>query len=243
MLLDGTRKNLLIELINKGLSINVINKETGMAKSTIYYHYKKIRGRKYVVPKFEVKGSENEGEIAGLFAADGGCCIKDDYRTTFFLGSDEEEYAHAFADLLEEYFHKKPYWYNRKKSNVIYLTYHSKSICSFFRQYLDWKCPKTHSITLKTQNRSADFIKGFLRGYLDGDGYTSASGVIYVSVSQQMMSQIFELLEKLGFSPKMTVYHGKYKPCYYVKISKDKAAGFLELIRPRNKKRSGAARI
>ena len=36
------KKQKIIELIKKGVSINKISKQTGLGKSTIYYYYKKI---------------------------------------------------------------------------------------------------------------------------------------------------------------------------------------------------------
>ena len=52
----------MINKIKEGISINNISKELGLAKSTIYHHYKKIKGKKYVVPNFVSKLDREEGE-------------------------------------------------------------------------------------------------------------------------------------------------------------------------------------
>lgn len=232
-------------LIQDGLSLNKISKKTGIAKSTIYEHYKKLRGRKYVQPSFVISNSEEEGEIVGAFAADGGPCVKDNYRIAYFFGTDEEDYARDFASLLESYFHKKPFFYKTNKHHVIRLGYLSKKIYSFMEKYLYWNPPKTYSIMLKQTDFPLHFLKGFLRGYLDCDGYVGPYGAQYVGVSQTMMKQIHEILTKLGFHANISVYKSKnenYAPCYYVKLNKTETLRLLEFVNPRNNKRKWGCR-
>ena len=64
-------KQELINQIKKNNSINKISKELFLAKSTIYYYYRKIKGRKYKKLGIVTKYSKKEGEIVGIFAGDG----------------------------------------------------------------------------------------------------------------------------------------------------------------------------
>jgi len=230
----------VLDHIKSGLSLNAISRKTGFAKSTLYYHYKKLLGCKYVRPFFVISASETEGEIIGAFAADGGSCIKDNYRVAYFFGADEEGYARDFGELLEAYFHKKPFFYLTKKHNIIRTGHRSKSIYYFLRTYLDWNPPKTYSVKLKRLNLSADFLKGFLRGYLDCDGYVGPYGAQFVGVSKNMMYQINEILQKLGFTANISAYKNKnknYAVCYFVRLRKAETIKLIEFIKPRNNKR------
>lgn len=247
--LSERTKEKIKEMILKDISINKISKELGLWKSTIYYYYKKIKGRKIKVPHFEVKGSENEGEIIGAFAADGSCCPQSQYQVGYFFGQDEEDYAERFTNLLTTYFNKSPYKYKKVKGNVIILRYKSKIIYNFIKKYLMWENPKTYSVRLRSLNHKKRFIKGFLRGYFDCDGYTEKrySRIEIMSVSKEMIDQITHFLELFGFNPKLKSYHNKKlnkKRLYTMRLNKPDAIRFLEVIKPRNPKRLiGTARI
>lgn len=232
----------MIEYIKEEKSLNRISRELKLNKSTIYYHYKKIRGKKTIKPSFIIKESEIEGEIVGLFAADGGACPQSQYQVSYYLGYDEEEYAKKFSEKLEEFFNKKVYFYKSKKRSEIILRYSSKDIYYFIKYYLEWKNPKTYSIRLKTINHNINFLRGFLRGYLDGDGYTGRNGrlVYYAGVSKRMLKQMSTILTTLGYSPRLTVYKNKNKKrrdLYFLRLKPDEAISFLKFIDPRNPKR------
>ena len=50
VLLAPELRNYVATEIKNGTSINKISKNTGYGKSTIYYYYKKINGKKYKEP-------------------------------------------------------------------------------------------------------------------------------------------------------------------------------------------------
>jgi hypothetical protein len=54
-----------------GLSLKKISIKYGCAKSTLYYHYKKLKGKRYQQPNVAPMFSEIDGEIVGIFAGDG----------------------------------------------------------------------------------------------------------------------------------------------------------------------------
>lgn len=248
--LSEQTKQELVNLINKEISINNISKKLGLCKSTIYYYYKKVKGRKIISPKFEIIDSEAEGEIIGAFAADGCSCPQSQYQVTYIFGIDEDNYANDFIKLLYSYFNKPPYKYKRKQNNTIILRYKSKLIYRFIQQHLVWENPKTYSIKLKSTNHSKEFIKGYLRGYFDCDGYTEKkySRIEIMSVSKNSIDQIIYFLRLFEYNPKLKSYHNKKlnkKRLYTVRLNKQDAIKFLDFIQPRNPKRrlDGAARI
>ena len=61
----------IIKRINENVSINNISKELNLAKSTIYYHYKKIKGKKPKEIEFNFRSEKEIGEFLGIFSGDG----------------------------------------------------------------------------------------------------------------------------------------------------------------------------
>ena len=229
--------------IKLGKSINQISREMGLANSTIYYYYKKIRGRKFIVPKFKIQESEIEGEIIGAFAADGSACPQSQYQITFCYGSDEEEYVKNFKSLLTNYFNKVPYFYNYSSQSTLRLRYKSKPIYEFFKFYLKWNNPKTYSVQLRTLNHPKGFLIGFLRGFFDGDGYneTKFNRIELMSVCFPLIGQLAQILTKLGFQFKVKSQKkpGNRKTLHTIRISRNEAKRFKEFVAPRNPKRVG----
>ena len=64
-------KKKMLRMIKTKESLNKIARATGLKKTTIYYYSRKLNGRTYFEPEFELAYSEVEGEIAGIFAGDG----------------------------------------------------------------------------------------------------------------------------------------------------------------------------
>ena len=245
MVLPVEIKNNMHELIREGMSINCISKTLGLWKSTIYYHYKSIKGRKILKPKFTIAGGEVEGEIIGAFASDGSACPQADYHISFYFGKDEIEYAQDFAGILHYYFNKRPYFYQKPEKSVIVVSYRSKDIYhKFIKHYLEWREgeKKTYSVKLRELPLSKQFLVGFLRGCLDCDGYAKGRVVQFGGVSKAMLLQIKKIVEDLQFNLRFYTTKDKRPNCadmHYVKIAGDDTKRFLELIKPRNKKRMG----
>jgi len=108
------------------------------------------------------------------------------------------------------------------------------------KTYLDWTPPKTYSVRLRTTKLPLPFLIGFLRGYLDCDGYVGRYAAQFVGVSKIMMEQINDILSKMGFAAKIRKYINKnprYAPCYYVGLNKNETIRLLPFLNPRNKKR------
>lgn len=241
---SNQKQELLINLINNGKTFNEAVRKLNLSKSTLYYHYKKIYGKKIINPDFNISGSEVEGEIIGIFAADGGCCVckNGNYQISFFIGGSEQEYCKRLSNLMENYFHKKPYIYKPRNKNVLILRYRSKRIYQFMERYLFWEGKKTYSIQLNRISVSKAFFKGFLRGYFDGDGYSDKNSrrIEINSVSKVMVEQIKYLMEKLGFTPNYTVKKDRFglrTDLYRIRLNSRDAPRFIQFISPRNPNR------
>jgi len=234
-------KQKLLLLIKERKSINQIAKELNLYKSTIYYHYRKILGKKILSPSFILSESEIEGEIIGAFAADGGSCIckNSNYIVVFYLGGNETEYLRGLSLLLENYFQKKPHIYKRKDKNVYMVRYHSKSIYNFMKHYLSWNGKKTYSVQLKSTEMRKEFLYGFIRSYFDCDGFSDKlyKKIQIGGVSEKMISQIYLILKILGFSPDYRVNRDKRINCsdmHYINLKNEQAEKFIRTICPRN---------
>jgi len=103
-LLPKEIKEEMISKLKKGVSINQISKEIGLAKSTIYHHYKKINGKKFVEPVFESNLSKEEGELLGIIIGDGSLLHYKEYghyRIIVAFGKVNEKYARYVKNKFE----------------------------------------------------------------------------------------------------------------------------------------------
>src|SRR3989344_8397158 len=122
----------LAEEIERGTSINKISNSLNLAKSTIYYYYKKIKGKKYQEPKFKIGFTEKDGEIVGIFVGDGSQCLNKNYSyaTNIHFGIKNIDYAKYVKNLFESFFSKE---FNLLKNGetTIKLSMKSKSIFNY----------------------------------------------------------------------------------------------------------------
>ena len=103
-------KNKIIKAISSGKSINWISQEYGLAKSTIYHYFKKIKGRRYPKLNLSPSYSEVEGEIIGIFTGDGGLYFwkkNYSYDVSIYFGLKNIGYAKYVQNIFEQYFKKK----------------------------------------------------------------------------------------------------------------------------------------
>ena len=131
------RKN-IINLIHQGVSIPKISKQLDAAKSTIYYHYKKIKGRKFplvIIPN----NDQVIGEFLGAFSGDGSFFFDKKtwhYTTSIHLHAiDDEKYGRYLKSLIEKNFNKKVRIYFKPKKELV-LVFYSKDIFKLIAEYL-----------------------------------------------------------------------------------------------------------
>jgi len=132
--MTSTRKNQIIALIKKDISIPVISNTLDVGKSTVYYHYKKIKGRKYALPKIPTNDMVI-GEFLGAFAGDGSFFYDKKtghYTISFHLhAKDDLQYGFYLKKIIEKNFDKKVRFYSKK--NELRLSFYSKRILSLLK--------------------------------------------------------------------------------------------------------------
>ena len=221
--------------------MNEISKLTGVAKSTIYYHYRRIRGRTLIPVTVSQQDPELTGEFLGLFAGDGSFHLskKYHYRVSLFFNVNESNYVdNLIKFVLLKLFNKAPMVCRQR--NVLAVMYNSKSIYGLIKSYLRWSGEKTYSIRLRKRPHSRAFMIGFLRGSMDRDGYFDEHKLQFSSVSRNLIEDISYFLHELGIGYAVYRYHEKRpnrKDIYHVNVAKKDQEFFHMLIAPRNKRK------
>jgi len=242
-------------LLYQGISLNKISSKSNINKSTLYYHYRKIFGRRNRDITFGFSSDENIGEFIGVFVGDG-CYSRSKYyhhNVSFFFSGDETQYVDSFSDFLLKNLDKRPQRYiSPSGPNKIVLRYSSKRLIDFIWNYVSWGGDrKSRSVSLRgnVSSYSREFRIGFIRGLLDTDGYAGKYRQVTLSTASPYLNlQVKEILD--GFrieylqyintyanSKKMKITGGNWGPQYNLNICGDYAVGLIHLLRPRNQKR------
>ena len=236
-------KEKMLELIKDGLSLNKISKQTGLAKTTIYYYSRKIKGKQYFEPEFDLKYSEIEGEIAGIFAGDGSQhhdSKQGQYRVNVHFG--KTDYVFYVKDLFDKYFNKE-FRLNYESRGIMRLCTESKKIFFHFKNYLDYNPKIKHcTVELKTLDFPEKFLIGFLRGFLDTDGTIARCAdrpmrIVYTTTSEKLSKQLKEILKQFDIACGGYVQkRSGLKDLYHVYILARSDERFLNLVRPYKRK-------
>lgn len=236
------------KLTKEGYFLNSICSKIKKPKTTIYYHFRKVRGRTY----FKIIPSKNEeliGEFIGLFAGDGSYHRDLTYRhivKLHFAKSEEPFTKELIQKILIKLFDKGPMVF--VEGNKLNLVYYSKEIYNLIKKYLDWNLleAKTYSVRLKTREHKLPFIVGFIRGSIDSDGHLSQKRVTFASVSNLLINDISFFLNHLGLK------HGLYcqknrkgnrRDLYSIEIKRGDLTKFMEVINPRNRVKMNVHRL
>ncbi len=241
-LLDPTIKNELLLQLKQGHSINHIVKALGIGKSTIYHHYRKLNGKKYIAPQFIPQASETEGEICGIFAGDGSQYFEPKnygYEVNVHFGGHKRAYADYVDELYRLFFNKK-FILSEQKSGTLRLKTKSKPIFHYFKNYLEYISSHKHdTVRLKERPLTEAFKKGFLRGLIDTDGSVlrdkhGRRRVQYHTTSETLATQIHHMLT--AFNVESTIQHYRhalgFKLLYRVNIRSRSIDTFLKTIKP-----------
>ncbi len=234
----------MINLIREGKSINQIRRITGFAKSTIYHHYKKIKGKKYKDIYLNFKNSDEIGEFLGIFAGDGGYYVDKNYhhRITIHTGYYEKKYRKYLKKKLFIWFNKKPFIYYRSYKGHLsssVFQYNSKKLYNLIKQYLKWNGIKTYTVKLNNLDfKNKQFNLGFLRGLIDTDGnyYAPKRRLSFSSVSKELANQFYQIVKyNLNIEPKfMITYKINRAPLYTIYLHGANAKVVIEAIKPNN---------
>ena len=212
------------DMIREGKSLNFISRETGLSKSTLYYHYKQIKGRKIKLVNTNFRTKNQLGEFLGIFSGDGSFSLNKNYHYTIriSIGYYEKEYAYYLESFFERIFNKKPrLYYLKYKGNfsVIILVYDSKVIYNLITDYLYWESKKTYSIKLRNLNlKEKEFNKGFLKGLIDTDGnyYGPKRRLSFSTTSYELAKQAEEIfIHNLSVKPNFNHYKKEKRAVLY----------------------------
>ncbi len=200
----------IIELTKKGKSLNQIAKTIRKGKTTVYYHFRKIKGKLLNDIKIRNDGGLL-GEFLGIVAGDG-CLNKTKeyhYRIFLYFNIAEQKYVKELKEVLYKLFNKYPMQFRRE--NRIILAYYSKKIYDLVKESLIWDFNKrkSHSVRLKNEKYSNRFKIGFLRGSIDSDGYLSNKVINFATSSPHLAKNIKNFLCDLDFKFNYSVYKEK----------------------------------
>jgi len=242
--LSDIQKEEIKNKIIQNKSLNTIFKEMNLNKTTVYYHFRKIKGRTNVHIQINESNKELVGEFMGLFAGDGSYyydkksfCHKIRFhfcqREAFFV--DELD-----NNLFKILFNRIPNRYLRDY-NRLDLAYTSKEMFQFIKKYVTWEphIRKTYTVQLKPKNYSKKFKIGFVRGSVDSDGHISKNRIMFASVSYNLMINVANFLKDLKLDHNLHKYVDKRpnrKDIYHINIPATEHKKFLKIIKPRNVK-------
>lgn len=124
--------------------------------------------------RLDFTNEELLGEIIGIFAGDGQY-VSDlkrwDRRIKIFFNKSEQSLVDYYSSSFNRFIGKFPTVY--PSGSVIIVQVHSKEVNDFILKYVSFKRKKVKTIQLKDKNllSNSKFVKGFLRGLIDSDGY------------------------------------------------------------------------
>lgn len=252
MLLSTELRNKICSRIRKDISINKISKEFHLGKSTIYYYYKKIKGKRFVEPEFKLRNSKLEGEINGIFAGDGSQYYdakRGSYEVNVHFGAKNHWYACYVKQLFENFFHKK-FRLQYDSETKIRIRTQSKKIFHYFSNYLSYDRQIKHCTVKLNDNCSSAFKTGFLKGMFDTDGcmcYIKTENkfrAFYTTTSQVLATQMGNILTELGIihsvrSRRPTAPNEKL--VYTVDIWRAGTNRFINVVKPMKSIRAGSS--
>ena len=222
--------------VRNGLSLKKIARTLNLSKTTVYYHFRKIKGRTYSAPRINFPSEECRGEVLGIFAGDGSCFIDGNYHYVVRVHCGKDA---AYAEYVKTIFSKcfcKKFWLHGPPNNLC-VEISSKRIYHFFTSSLAFDPPKkASSIRLQTTKLSNSFLRGFLRGLVDTDAHISKirRRIFFCTVSSQLAGQISDISLKLGFVHSRVVANrtGGNKDLHYIYILSSSINNFLSQVKP-----------
>ena len=200
----------IIELFNKGLSAQKIADQLGFNRSTITLRMNKLglhRSNSFYQKKkycnesfFEKIDTEEKAYWLGFLFADGNVQQR---KNSFIIKLSvlDKEICDNFlksinANFSTKIFLEKDYYHPNIRKEVYHVEIYSKKM---FDDLNKFGCIPRKSLVLKFPKISKKYIRHFIRGYFDGDGWISTgtrrSGLKYISIG---FCGTFEFLSKLN---------------------------------------------
>jgi hypothetical protein len=208
---------------------------------------KRFYNKEYAKVKIPNKSSFKLGEFVGAFSGDGNYCFNKKtghHRIRIYLHKyDDREYAVFLKNLIKNLFNKDACIYSRENCSIVSMSsrkiYDILKIIIFFGNY------KSLDFSLNGQLKDYEnfFLRGFVRGLMDTDGYVSTNGNICIGlISKSAINQLSKILEKekIIFSKSKRAVKGKMKhPLHILSLSRKSTEKYLEIIgfsNPRKRK-------
>lgn len=234
--LSAETKNRILHLSKNGFSLNKISGVLHLSKTTIYYHTRKQKGKRFFRIKINESDDEKIGEFIGIFTGDGYYFLdrKYEHRIKIFFSKNEAKVAKYYSSVFKFLFNKKPRIYKIK--NIIILEIISKDVINFIRKFLIWKGKKSRTVHLVNNNLSEKLMIGFLRGLIDSDGYVrkERKEIYFGTVSKNLLNNFIESLKRFDF--KFKIYQQRKsrgaKIFYKVRLTNNEVTRFCKLIKP-----------
>lgn len=153
---------------------------------------------------------ESLGEFIGLVAGDGGLhhgVRKGNYKVRIYLGIHQNRLKDKVFCLFRQLFGVIPRIYDEREwkhaSNVISVEIESKVIFELIRDYLVWSPHgrRCHTVGLRPNptKLSMRFIKGFVRGLIESDGWILETQVGSTSASEKLAKDFVYGVRRLGY--------------------------------------------
>lgn len=229
------------EGILAGESLNKLSETLNLGKSTLYYYYKHLKGKRYQEPHVTPGSSELEGEIVGIFAGDGSQYYdkkRGSYQVNVHFGLQNEAYARYVQNLLASFFKKR--FRFRVYPVQIRLRIESKSVYEYFKNYLEYVPSCKHAtVRLRTHDLPLPFVRGFIRGLFDTDGsirYNTHDKTIratYHTTSQALADDVSEILTQCTIEYTRYIQdRAGFKRMYIVRIRTRSVRSFLKTFKP-----------
>lgn len=239
--LTSEEKNKIKLLVKEGVSLNKISKVMHLSKTTVYYHFRRLKGMTIKRPRIHFDSKRELGEVIGLFAGDGSLHFEPKnygYLIRVHFGIDNVGYLNHVKSLYEKNFGKI---FNAKsdgKGNLIIET-KSKDIFLFFHDFLNFKNQEkalTVSLKNKYENHN-EFLIGFLKGLLDTDGTICSTAdkqlrIVFYTSSKKLSEQISKYLRSFNISHDISEDRRGENISYHIYILKKSIDGIINLLRP-----------
>lgn len=229
--------NQMQNLIRQGKSLNQISKKLNIGKTTIYYHMRQLVGRKIKQITIDRSSEEKIGEFVGLFAGDGSYFFEKRkylHQIRIHLNKNEKEIIKHYKKIIEDIFHKSPNLYYTK--SLVILEIKSKVVIDFLKCYLEWRKKKTFTVELKDYKKlSVHFIKGFLRGLIDSDGYVRQNRreIYFGTTSFGLNKNFTDSLKLMNFNFKCYTQVRQNRHIFYkTRLSNQEVIKFIQTIQP-----------
>jgi len=227
------------KLTRDGKSLNQISQQLNIKKTTVYYHFRKVKGKTVIKPKIKFNSFEKLGEVVGIFTGDGSFHFEPKgyhYQIRIHFGAKNVAYLKYVKELFDSSF-GKDFLIKEDGPRKFVLQTHSKDIANFFFRFLEFESSdKSKTVCLKKEFiKNVTFLKGFLRGLLDTDGTISKTNsgtrVSFYTSSHKLSQQISDFLNILEIRHGITSAKGR-EGQYNIFISRKDINKIMKVLQP-----------